>query len=155
MSSVAKTLLWIALAALMIPAAASAGKKAPQFGDPIDPKAPRVTLAQLLKDPTPYEGKTVVVEGLYAGACGDGDFFFKDKFDLIEAFPPNDAMMRACKKGDRIRLYGTVKVHRQEESAAESEAKEEKKEKKEKKGEVSVVVLGKGVEIVKRAGTKQ
>ena len=146
MNPIARTIVWVALAVLLIPAGAQAGKKPQRFGEPIDPKAPRVTLAQLLKDPTRHEGKSVVVEGLYAGACGDGDFFFKDRFDIIEAFPPNDAMMKACKKGDRIRLYGTVKVRREEESAQES--KEEKKE------EATVVILGKGVEIVKRVGSK-
>ena len=146
MNSMARTIVWVSLAVLLIPAGAVAGKTPQRFGEPIDPKAPRVTLAQLLKDPTLHEGKSVVVEGLYAGACGDGDFFFKDKFDMIEAFPPNEAMMNACKKGDRIRLYGTVKVRREEESAEES--KEGKKE------EATVVILGKGVEIVKRAGSK-
>lgn len=127
--------------------AADAKKQNQAFGDPIDPKAPRVSLAQLVKNPAPYEGKTIVVEGSYAGACGDGDFFFKDKFDLIEAFPPNDQMMKACKKGDRILLYGTVKVHRSESEEKGSEAKE--------KSEATVAVLGKGVEILRRSGEKK
>jgi hypothetical protein len=136
------------LATVLAAGAAGAGKNLPRFGEPVDPKAPRITLAQLLKNPSPYEGKAVVVEGTYAGACGDGDFFFKDRYDLIEALPPNEAMMKACKKGDRIRLYGIVKVHRREESAKES---------KEEKGneEASVVILGKGVELVKRAGSRR
>ena len=105
----------------------------------IDPAAPKVTLAALVADPTPYEGKDVVVEGMFAGACPDGDFYFKDKFDLIEAYPPNSDIFK-LENGTRIRLYGLVKVRRS--SAPEQKEGKEAAE----KGEVEVKITGKAWE---------
>ena len=114
------------------------------FGKAIDPKAPKVTLSELLAKPEAYEGKDVVVDGLFAGNCGDGDFFFKDKFDIIEADPP-DPKVANLKKGTPIRLYGLVKVHR-------TEAQEEKEgeEQESEKPQPTVKIVGKGVEVLEK-----
>ena len=104
----------------------------------IDPAAPKVTLAQLIADPTLYEGKDVVVEGMFAGACPDGDFYFKDKFDIIEAYPPNNKIFD-LENGTRIRLYGLVKVRR-------SSAPEQKEKETAEKSEVEVKITGKAWE---------
>lgn len=80
------------------------------FGAAIDSKAQKVTLAELIAKPDSFAGKMVVVEGIHDGACADGDdFYFKDKFDLIEAVPPTPEVMK-LKKGTHVRLYGVVKV---------------------------------------------
>ena len=125
----------------------AAGKK--QFGETIPPTATKVTLAELVAKPESYEGKDVVVEGYFAGACGDGDFFFKDKFEIIEADPPKPEVC-SLKKGTPIRLYGLVKVHRKgsiSEVKEKGEAPEGKAEEKEpEKGEVYITIVGKGVE---------
>ena len=105
---------------------AAAGQR---YGQEIDPKAPKVTLAELVAKPDTYEGKDVVVEGQFAGKCGDGDFYFKDKFEIIEADPPKPEV-NLLKKGTAIRLYGLVKVHRGA-------------------GDPSIKIVGKGVEVVK------
>ncbi|MBI4333676.1 MAG: hypothetical protein HY673_20625, partial [Chloroflexi bacterium] len=120
-----------------------AGK--PRFGQAIDPQAIRVTLAELVAHPETYEGKNVVVEGEFAGRCGDGDFFFKDQFELIEADPPQPEVCK-LKKGTKIRLYGLVKVHRTSEPDEKGEAAE-KLEAGEKKGQAYVKIVGKGVEV--------
>jgi hypothetical protein len=126
----------------------AAGKK--QFGETIPPTAAKATLAELIAKPETYEGKDVVVEGYFAGACGDGDFFFKDKFEIIEADPPKPEVCY-LKKGTPIRLYGLVKVHRKgpvSETKEESEEAEGKaKEKEIEKGQVYITIVGKGVEI--------
>ena len=80
-----------------------------RWGEKIDPKAPKVTLAQLIATPDQYAGKTVVVDGTFAGKCGDGDFYFKDKFDMIEADPPSPDVC-LLKKSTKVRLFGLVKV---------------------------------------------
>lgn len=113
------------------------------YGKAFDAKAPKVTLAQILAKPGDYEGKDVIVEGQFVGKCGDGDFFFKDKFDIIEADPP-DPKVNNLKKGTPIRLYGLVKVHRNE---AEKENKEEKES---EESEATVKIVGKGVEVLKQ-----
>ena len=111
-----------------------------RFGEAIDPKAPKVTLAELVAKPNTYAGQNVVVEGHFAGACGDGDFFFKDKFDIIEVDPPKP---EACnlKKGTRVRLYGLVKVSGGSESAEKTETGE--------KREATVKIAAKTVEVIK------
>lgn len=128
------------------------GADGKRFGVPIDPKAPKVTLAELVAKPELYEGKDVVVQGHFAGACGDGDFYFKDKFEIIEADPPKPEV-NSLKKGTPIRLYGLVKVHRSGSSeASEKGGEAEKKEpgeKETKKGLVYVKIVGKAVEVLK------
>lgn len=136
--------LFFSLSAFLL---AGEGKR---FGVPIDPNAPKVTLAELVAKPEPYEGKYVVVQGHFAGACGDGDFYFKDKFEIIEADPP-DPEVNSLKKGTPIRLYGLVKVHRSGSGEAEKGEEGEKKERgeKEKKRQVYVKIVGKAVEVIK------
>lgn len=141
-----KTVTLTILPELVLLAAGSALAQVKQhFGDAIDPKAPKVTLAQLIAKPDAYAGKMVVVDGTHGGACADGeDFYFKDKFDIIEAVPPAPEVMQ-LKKGARVRLYGIVKV-RHGNSAGGGE-KEEAGEKKEA-GEVEVRIMGKGVDVL-------
>lgn len=99
---------------LVLAAACSTAQSGAQYGDAIDPNAQKVTLAELVKNPAQYEGKLVVVDGEYGGKCAgdDGDFYFKNKFDMIEADPPTPKVIDELQKGMPVRLYGTVKVRR-------------------------------------------
>ena len=130
-----KTLKAVALvmAVLFLFAAGSAMAEGKRIGDQADPKAPKVTLAQIIAKLDDWQGKTVTVEGTLNGACGDGDFYFKDKFNLIE-FELSDAArvpeVDKLKKGTRVRLYGVVKVRRSG------------------SGEAHVRVVAKGVEVL-------
>lgn len=107
-----------------------------RWGAAIDPKVPKVTLAEIVAKPDLYAGKTVLVDGTFAGDCGDGDFFFKDKFEIIEATPP-DPKVCLLKKYTKVRLYGLVKVRRSR-PAKPGEA-----------GEAHVRIDAKAVEILK------
>lgn len=121
------------------------------YGDAIDPKAPRATLADLIAKPEAFEGKDVVVDGIFAGACGDGDFFFKDKVDIIEADPPKPEVC-ALKRGTPIRIYGLVNVHRTPAGEAGEKGEGDAKEKAEEEsqpGEVYVRIVARSVEILK------
>ena len=133
------TLAMMALALLIAGGAIAAQKR---YGEAIDPKAPKVTLAQLVAKPDAYAGKAVIVEGMHGGACADGaDFYFKDKFDIIEVDPPSASPeVVQLKKGVRVRVYGIVKVRH---SATEAGEKGEKKE----AGEAEVRIAAKGVEV--------
>lgn len=101
-----------------------------RYGREPDPKAPKVTLAELVARPDAYEGKDVVVDGQFAGTCEDGDFYFKDKVEIIEADPPAPEV-NAIKKGTAIRLFGLVKVRRPSGG-----------------GDPTVKIVGKGVEVL-------
>lgn len=120
--------LWI-LPGLVLAIGCQTAAAGQRYGQEIDPKAPKVTLAELVAKPDTYEGRDVVVEGQFAGKCGDGDFYFKDKLEIIEADPPKPEV-NLLKKGTAIRLYGLVKVRRGA-------------------GDPSVHIVGKGVEVVK------
>lgn len=112
-----------------------------RWGDAIDPKAPKVTLAEIVAKPDLYAGKMVVVDGTHGGACTDGeDFYFKDKFEIIEVAPPNPKVME-LKKGTRVRLYGVVKVRHKTSEKAEKGGREA--------GEADVRITAKGVEVLK------
>lgn len=144
------TVLFCVPLALVLTVGCSKTKDKPHFGEAIDPKQAKVTLAQLLASPEVYEGKNVVVEGQFAGACGDGDFYFKDRFDIIEADPPQ-AEVCLLNKGTPIRLYGLVKVRRSgsSEPIEKGEAAETREaSERSKKGEVYVKIVGKGVEVI-------
>jgi hypothetical protein len=118
-----------------------------RFGAAIDPQATALTLAELVAKPDAYEGKNVVVEGQFAGACGDGDFYFKDKFEVIEADPPSAELLR-LKKGTPIRLYGRVKVQRSGGQEAEEQGEAVTREAA-GAGQVYVKIAGKGVEVIR------
>ena len=110
-----KSLTYLAgIGLLVLAAACSKAQSGAQYGDAIDPNAQKVTLAELVKNPAQYEGKLVVVDGEYGGKCAgdDGDFYFKNKFDMIEADPPTPKVIDELQKGMPVRLYGTVKVRR-------------------------------------------
>ena len=104
---------------------AAAGQR---YGKEPDAKTPKVTLAELIEKPDAYEGKDVVVDGTFAGTCEDGDFYFRDKIEIIEADPPTEEV-NSLKKGTSIRLFGLVKVRRGS-------------------GDPSVKIVGKGVEVL-------
>ena len=137
-----KTMTLALMTVLVLLAAGSTMAQQKRYGDAIDPKAQKVTLAQLVAKPDAYAGKLVVVDGTHGGACSDGaDFYFKDKFDIIEVDPPSAASeVVQLKKGTHVRLYGIVKVRHSSSEAAE---KGEKKE----AGEAEVRIAAKGVEI--------
>lgn len=99
---------------LVLAGACSKAQNGAHYGDAIDPQAQKVTLAELVKNPDQYAGKVVVVDGEYGGKCAgdDGDFYFKNKFDMIEADPPTPKVIDELQKGMPVRLYGTVKVRR-------------------------------------------
>lgn len=99
---------------LVLTAACTKAQSGALYGAAIDLNAQKVTLAELVKNPDQYAGKVVVVDGEYGGKCAgdDGDFYFKNKFDMIEADPPTAKVIEDLQKGVPVRLYGTVKVRR-------------------------------------------
>lgn len=105
-----KVIAFLAVLVVVLPLAA-AGKK--QFGEVADAKAQKVKLAELVAKPADYDKKTVVIDGNYAGACGDGDYFFVDGEEVIEFVFPTEEIT-TLKKGTPVRLFGTVVVHRRE-----------------------------------------
>ena len=119
-----------------------------RFGTAIDHQAAKVTLAELVAKPEAYDGQHVIVEGQFAGGCGDGDFYFKDKFDIIEADPPAPEVL-SLQKGTPIRLYGRVKVRRTGavDAAEKGEIAEGTDAKKE--AEVQVKIAGRGIEVIR------
>lgn len=111
------SLIVILLAGLL--SCSKEGKEA--IGVPIDPNAPVVQMAELLKNPKTYEGKIIVMEGQMSDICADGeDFFFKDRFDLIEVIPPKEGMPAKSNLGSPLRVYGRVLI--KEESSEEEGA---------------------------------
>lgn len=113
------------LGLLIVASGCSRTKTVQRYGVPIDPTAPKITLAELVSKPEAYSGRNVVMDGQFAGKCGDGDFYFKDKFDIIEADPP-DPKVCLLDNGTAVRVYGLVKVRATEANEANepNEAKE-------------------------------
>lgn len=86
------------------------------FGTPIPKDSQTVALSEVIKHPDIYKGKALVVTGTLGDLCLDGDdFYFKDKFDLIEVVPPRGITLPyKDMKGAKMRVYGKVLVRRGE-----------------------------------------
>lgn len=143
------TVAFLSTVLLFVSTAGCNGERGEQrFGAAIDHQAAKVTLAELVAKPEAYDGQHVIVEGQFAGGCGDGDFYFKDKFEIIEADPPAPEVL-SLQKGTPIRLYGRVKVRRTSagDVAEKGEAAEGTNAKKE--AEVQVKIASRGIEVIR------
>lgn len=97
-----------------------------QFGEVAPKGTPTVALAELVQHADSYKGRVLQVTGTLGDLCADGDdFYFKDKFELIEVVPPRgDALPYAAKKNAPLVVYGTVNVrHRGNQVDVSIEAK--------------------------------
>lgn len=144
-------LLIIPITALLVACGQDARTAAPVPAGSPQKSAPAaataVTLAQLVATPDAYDGKTVAVAGTYNGACGDGDYYFKDKLDLIEFELLDPAAIPALEKlakGTRVRLHGKVKVRRHAAEKPETETAGEKGEER----EADVRIAAQQVEVI-------
>ena len=122
-----KSVTWL-LPGLLLAIGCQTAVAGQRYGKEPESKTPKVTLAELVAKPEAYEGKDVVVDGHFGGTCEDGDFYFKDKVEIIEADPPAPEV-NSLKKGTPIRLFGLVKVRRGS-------------------GDPTVKIVGKGVEVL-------
>lgn len=115
----------------------------------LDPVIPEVSLGELVKNPAPYAGKSVIVSGRFAGMCADGaDFYFKDKLDIIEVIPPTDGLPQGVVIGTPLKVQGKVAVRSEHvETAPRSGDKAESKE-----SDVKVVAVV--VQIVRASGDR-
>lgn len=104
------------IGALLVILAQTALAQDKQFGAPIPKEVQTVALSEVVKHPELYKGKTLAVTGTLGDMCSDGaDFFFKDKFDLIEVVPPRGVTLSyKDMKGAKTRVYGKVMVRRGE-----------------------------------------
>lgn len=87
-----------------------------QFGTPIPKETQTVTLSEVVKHPELYKGKTLTVTGTLGDLCADGeDFYFKDKFELIEVVPPRGVTLPyKDMRNAKTRVYGKVTTRKGE-----------------------------------------
>lgn len=96
---------------LMIVLFVGCSREQKQYGDTIDPEAKVISVDELVKNPSAYEGQMLTVEGTMGNICSDGeDFFFKGEFEVIEVIPPHDQMPVKFLKGKSAKVYGKVLI---------------------------------------------
>ncbi len=83
---------------------------ADQMGQAVPKNVPQVKLAEILKTPTKYKGKEVVLQGNYGSKCCADDFNYKEGLDGIEVSPQGFDNWQSLKKGTPIKIYGVVNV---------------------------------------------
>lgn len=83
---------------------------AEQMGQAVPKNIPQVKLAEILKTPTKYKGKEVVLQGNYGSKCCATDFNYKEGLDGIEVSPKGFDNWQSLKKGTPIKIYGVVNV---------------------------------------------
>ena len=110
------TIRLICTGALLVTLAHSALAQDKKFGATIPKETQTVALSDVVKHPDQYKNKTLAVTGTLGDMCSDGDdFFFKDKYDLIEVVPPHGVTLPYKEmKGSSLRVYGKVMVRRGE-----------------------------------------
>jgi PBP1b-binding outer membrane lipoprotein LpoB len=70
-----------------------------------------VKMEELLKDPKAYEGKDVVVGGVFNNICCADDFVLKDGLNAIEVYVTDQCPMPdKSKLRSKMQVHGTVKV---------------------------------------------
>lgn len=66
-------------------------------------------LQEILENPGAFNGKEVVLEGNFGGACCETDFFYKEGLNSCEVYPQGFANPKVA-LGAPIRIIGTVKA---------------------------------------------
>lgn len=96
----------------------------------VDVSLPVIAMSDLVHQAGEYAGKTVVVTGLFGGMCPDGaDFYFKDKLELIEVYPPAEGMPQDIVIGTPLKVQGVILAQDEHEEEGEEEHHEEGGEK--------------------------
>lgn len=91
----------------------------------VDATLPVIAMSDLVHQAGEYAGKTVVVTGLFGGMCPDGaDFYFKDKLELIEVYPPAEGMPKDIVIGTPLKVQGVVLAEEHEEQSEEKHHEE-------------------------------
>lgn len=76
-------------------------------------KTTTIKLAELVKSPSDFAGKEVLVTGIFSGICCATDFYLKDGLETIEvsAGTKQCPMPSKSKIRSKIEVRGVVKVH--------------------------------------------
>ena len=88
------------------------------------PTVQTVKMERLLKDPKPYEGKEVVVGGVFNSICCAEDFVLKDGFEAMEVYVTDKCPMPdKSKLRSKVQVQGMVKVKGDEVTLVAKEVK--------------------------------
>lgn len=102
-------------------------KQIEQSTNTIDQEKPSiqtVKMEELLKDPKFYEGKEVVINGVFNSICCADDFVLKDGFNAIEVYVTEQCPMPSKSKlRSKMQVRGTVKVKGDEVTMVAKEVK--------------------------------
>lgn len=114
----------LGLAALVLVLALGCAKgKSPKgetFGTTVPSGPATATLAEILKNPSTYDGREVVLQGTYAGHCCATDFNYKEGVDMVECYYPGFEVPKQ-RPGGPVRIQAKVVTK----GAGEPEAGEE------------------------------
>jgi uncharacterized protein YdeI (BOF family) len=101
------TILLLASLALV----AACGAKDNRFGEKIPENTARAAMSDVLKEPEPYDGKPVVMDGMFMNRCCEFDFVFASGTDSLEVIV-SDACPMPPKGREKTnaRVYGVVQV---------------------------------------------
>lgn len=93
--------------------------KQKQYGAPVDPNAPVVTLKEITKNPIVYKDQEVVLQGNYGFYCCPSDFSYKEGLEIVNVAPQGFDSPK-LKTGQPIMLYGIVRTGKAPEEEAET-----------------------------------
>lgn len=115
----------LVVCAALLGGLAACSREQKQYGEAIDPDAKVVSVDEVVKNPSAFEGRMLTVEGRMGDICSDGeDFDLKGKFELAEVIPPGGKMPPKSFKGKPAKVYGKLLVkHEKTEKGKESEVK--------------------------------
>lgn len=124
-----KSLLTAAAVAAAL-SAAGCNRESKPLGAPVPPGTERATVQAIAQGAERFSGKTVVIEGLVAGGCSDGDgIVLADGTWRVEVTAaPAAGFQIPVRKGARVRTWGVVAVKKEEGEHPEARERDDAKE---------------------------
>jgi len=143
-----KGLTTVMIGAALALAAAGCQRQPEALGGSAPAGAEQATVQSLAQEAARYAGKMVVVEGLVAGGCSDGDgVVLADKTWRIEVkTSPAAGFQIPVRAGARLRAWGIVGLEREEEGGEGEKHAEAGEHEGEEHEEPGVVVEARRVE---------
>ena len=99
---------------------AGCGKKE-LHGQPIPSDVPAVTLEQVMKDPTAFKDREVILQGNYGGHCCATDFNYKEGTNAAECYYPGFEVPHT-QAGRPVKIHAVVRVRDKHEEAGKQVA---------------------------------
>lgn len=119
-----KILMYILLSSLVLVHSGFEWGEKKQFGESIPSNVQAAKLPDIVKNPQAYKDREVMLEGNYGFYCCPADFSYKEGLEAVNVSPAGFDSPKG-KRGQPVKIYGTVRMGKSEPAEEEKEENEE------------------------------